>query len=630
MYILSSIVFFCVISSGCAVGVSFFERNYEESLPISCSLIVLILFCFGLSGHLLSGFYFIIALSIVFFLASLFIIIKKSCINLFFKQLFTPAFFVFVLFFFIFVFCEKGMLLCGNDEFSHWGYIVKIMTFNDDLGTNPIYNASYPSYPPGMALFQYLFQKINWLITGQVFVESYLYTSYFVFFFSFILPFLYRIKIKDLLFLFISASIIFLYPLLFFSEIYSQINIDSFLGLMSCIGLAYIFLDRERDAFFSLRVLCIISILVLTKDAGLFFAIILAAVFSIDSIIFYFQNKKNSKKIFLFFLPLFSVMAVALPKFLWSYNIYKNEAHVSFPGKVDLIDFFSVLIRRNHTYRQDVWEDFFRTFLSSGIKIGNSGIVVTYLILFLTLLIFVGLLSSFVAKQYDIPKYKQKLFLAALIFQSLAYIIGIAISYMYKFSEYEASILASYNRYISVIFLGIWTMVVLLIIYAIHKLSNKKNLYAAAALFVLLTLVPVNFAYDFILKEHVVSNNTSRSDYQSLCDAINSTEEGSRVRLISQARENYDYLTIRFCTYPHYIGTPQSIGMPFFDGDIWTVPVTAEEFWLDLYNNYDYLAIYNVNEYFIETYGHLFESISDISPNSLYKVNKENMVIEKI
>lgn len=73
-----------------------------------------------------------------------------------------------------------------------------------------------------------------------------------------------------------------------------------------------------------------------------------------------------------------------------------------------------------------------------------------------------------------------------------------------------------------------------------------------------------------------------------------------------------------------------SIGEAFYDGDIWTQNVQPEKWDEDVLNNYDYVAVFHANDYFIQNYGDIFGNKSDISDNSLFKVNRQSKCLERV
>ncbi len=190
---------FMLLASGSVFGVSFFEKKFEEVLPITCMGISGILFIFGMFGMLKIGFWLIFAALIALVLISLLnTIIKKDFLQ-FVKGFFTPAFFIFSFLFFIICLCNRGKLAAHTDEFSHWVDSVKTMFLLDDFITNENSHSLFKSYPPIMALFQYFFQRVNALIfRSNDFVEEKVYVAYQVFVVSLILPFFKMLNTKEL------------------------------------------------------------------------------------------------------------------------------------------------------------------------------------------------------------------------------------------------------------------------------------------------------------------------------------------------------------------------------------------------------------------------------------------------
>ena len=71
-----------------------------------------------------------------------------------------------------------------------------------------------------------------------------------------------------------------------------------------------------------------------------------------------------------------------------------------------------------------------------------------------------------------------------------------------------------------------------------------------------------------------------------------------------------------------------SFGPPFYEGDIWSKDISVSDFKRILLENYDYLALYHLNEYFIETYADLFENKGDIQEGCLYRIDKATGIME--
>lgn len=126
-----------------------------------------------------------------------------------------------------------------------------------------------------------------------------------------------------------------------------------------------------------------------------------------------------------------------------------------------------------------------------------------------------------------------------------------------------------------------------------------------------------------------------RSELDELKNIIHEHCDGDdKIYYISQESSGYDFYATRFNARPNWVAVNDfagwSLGGPFYDGDIWYISISADELMQQLVEGeYNYLAIYQANDYFIENYADLFESPAEIQDNSLYHVNKEAGVLER-
>lgn len=92
--------------------------------------------------------------------------------------------------FIAFSYFNWGNVAHSWDEMSHWMTAVKSMSYIDDFLTNPDSKAYFKSCPPAMALLQYFFQKVYFMVSGgNIFNEWRMYLVYQMFTLSMIFPF---------------------------------------------------------------------------------------------------------------------------------------------------------------------------------------------------------------------------------------------------------------------------------------------------------------------------------------------------------------------------------------------------------------------------------------------------------
>ncbi len=405
---MAALVLLLTVSSGSFFCCARTGKRYEEILPLTCMGIVLILFLFGLLGLLKLGVYAVLALAAALYAGGGYFIWRhkrKEAGGAFLAGMLTPGSVLFVCMFLAFWLLNQGRLASEWDEFSHWMDTAKILTTLDDFGTNPAAFASFPSYPPGMSLFQYFFQKIYLLFHPQaVFNEGLAFAAFQVLFFSVLFPFFKELSFRQPLRLMLTCGVVFLFPLLFFQNIYASVQIDSFLGVLSGAGLAAAFLERKWDWSGSLYVWMLCAVLVLAKASGLLFAVVLAAAYAVSLLWRDSREPAPRKRGRNLLLCGGAALSVALPKLLWTYEVKSAGARMSFTGKVDLARLWQVLMGRDGSYLATVLENWKNAWGSSAIAFGHTGLEGSVSYLMLVVLLTLACLLLWISYVSHAPK----------------------------------------------------------------------------------------------------------------------------------------------------------------------------------------------------------------------------------
>lgn len=211
-------LFFVVLLSGSVFAAARFGRRFEEILPVTCMGIVLTLFLFGAVGFLGAGVYAVLLAAVCFWAYGLLRGVKGGGKQLI-KGMFTPGFVVFCALFALLMLGDYAMLSTGWDDFSHWQLCVRKMMILDDFAANPASGIYYQSYPPAMALFQYFFQKLRFLLDGGAeFSEWRLFLAYQVLMIVPAMPFFRGMSLPKAA---LAGACLFVLPLLFIGETYS-------------------------------------------------------------------------------------------------------------------------------------------------------------------------------------------------------------------------------------------------------------------------------------------------------------------------------------------------------------------------------------------------------------------------
>lgn len=622
MQALTIILFLLIITSGSVFSIVFLNRKFEELLPITCSSIVIILYLFGYFEILKYGVTVVCVVSLVLYVLSIVKIIKNKTYTVFIKNLLTPGFLVFNLLVVIFLITMTGKVFDGFDEFSHWGDVVKAMTTIDDFATNHHSRSIFKSYPPAMSLFQYFIEKINTFIIGDIFSEWLCYFSYYIFAVSFLMPVCRKMNFKKWFTPFTMVGLIILVSYTFYIVCFSSIYIDQFLSFLICAGALSLLFD-DNDLVSYINIICICFVLTLAKDTGLLFAGFLVVAYMAKRIVNGGFSRKN------IILSLVSTLSIIIPKLTWNNCIVRNAVTVMFSEKIDFVDLFNVLAGKTDSYRSEVLDNYIYAIVNRGITVGLTTFKVSYVVMGLLAISLVILLSIHSVKNFDVKKNNAIISSLYICLSLIIFVLGLSVIYMYKFSQTEALYLASFDRYINIVYLGIWLYVMTFALLTANELKSEKIACVVLAV-IMIIWCPLKTIYAWGLRRNVQAALDVREPYNELADKLNKVADGNaKVFYVGQGTTGYERLVFKFLIRPNYQkNSVYNLGIETSEDDAYNWQMTAKE-WMDLLKEeYDYVAIYCVDDYFEETYVSLFESSDAIKENSVYSIDKaKNMLI---
>ncbi|MEZ4628827.1 MAG: hypothetical protein R2912_12365, partial [Eubacteriales bacterium] len=489
-------------------------------MPLTIMGIILLLFLFGVFGLLGAGTVFLLILSAGMYLLSIIRTIQKRSFKPFLSNTFTPAFFGFAAMFALLTVLNYGKLASDWDEFSHWADIVKVMTTLNDFGSNPNSNSMFASYPPAMALFQYLLQKINLLLQpGAAFSEWRLYFSYQILFLSLLFPFFSSLRFKRPVQALLVAITVCISPLLFSPDVFTMLYIDPFLGIVSGASLAMIFAWPKKDWFYRTYIFFSASILVLSKESGMLFALFITAAFLIDEWFFRHAGANNPQATRRLRTPIllsvFAVLSVLLPKLLWALVLRRDGITPSISSGVTLEGLMEAVIHQNPPYRLQVVYEFFGAFFTQGVSLGETGIRLFFPVLSVTMPALLYLLYR--AHHGDeCENGFRRLFFWLMIGMLAFYTAGLCLIYMFHFSEFEALRLASFQRYLMVVFQSLWMLCVLSAVLLLQKKPDSMRRIVAFLVCIVFLATPWKAAATFMGRLSVSESVATREPYDQL------------------------------------------------------------------------------------------------------------------
>ena len=500
------------------------------------------------------------------------------------------------------------------------------MTRLNDFATNPAANAMFASYPPGMALFQYLLQRLFVLTNGAGdFCEWRCYYAYHVLLIGSCFPFLKRNgKIHQSLLVLVTF---FLLPTAFYMAYY-DLSIEIAIAVLTGSALARILLEREQDVAYSAYIFLSCAVVALLKDAGLLFAVFIGFSYVIDLL---FRHKTGfmeivndaKRQVGIVKSILLTICSVAVPKLVWNIQLKITDTQLKFPQTVSIKTLLMVLIGRDESYRQGVMRSFIKALFQRSVLIdspwSSSPLVqpawkASYLCLALIFIMVLFALNkvycSYVVhgSEKDESDYlRRKILTVIYTLLAAVYIIGIGAAYISNFSQHEAEILAAFSRYVQLPFLIFYIIIMLYLIKIGFCMRKWTSLICAGVCVTALCISPKIYVINYVDRTYVEQSYTRRQKYENLGNIIkNHCTADDRVCFIDQYSWLYPYVTIKFDVRPIDLGLVGNWSSWFLtEGYLQDNP----EQLLDVLNeNYDYLAIYQVDEYLVNTYSELFDS----------------------
>ena len=597
-----------------------YNKRIEDIIPMTLFFVVLIIYIAGLFKVLKLGIYINIIISIILLVLS-FIELKKNQNKI--KEIFSPSLLFWILIFIISYVFYEGRMLVEWDEFTHWGDVVKMMYNENIFNTDPLSISVAKAYPPALSIFQYFFQVIN-----RGYQEHYLFIAYQIFSYSLFLPFIKNIKWNELHKIIMIILIMILSPIIVFNNFYGSIYADALLGMMFAFVLATIYISKEYNNFTLIKVGLSLFVLTLLKDIGAFFSFICFGVITYDL----FINKKNflnlksinknkirqlAKNMY----PSVLIFIIIICAYVsWKLNIILNIDTINSENIISAKSIINAILNVENSYLNRVVLNYVGTF-------SNLDVIVKYTIIEFSSILLLFLL---LIHKEEKDKYRSRSIITLLFIGEVLYAVVLLLLYMRMFSEYEATRLASFHRYFGIYLNAILFFVIYLIFYK-NEENNKIGIKLILLFIFVITTSNVSSFVNSIYNNKINIQNTItfRQPYIDLANGvINKVGENTKYKIyvVAQNSSGIEKWILRYELRNFLSGYNDnhawSVGEKYNNEDIWTVNYSKSEFEDILYNNYDYIYFYSVDQQFIEQYGEIFYD-NDIKNNKLYKIDKD-------
>ena len=598
------------------------------SLPTAVFGITAVLYTFGIFNLLLVGFWVVLAVIALATLVSIALLVKDKELVTHLKSLFSPGLAIFVSLALFSFLLTRGMQLSNWDEFSHWGTIVKATFLFDAVGPyNPV-ELGFRSYPPSLSLFEYFVTKL-----GGAWLEGNIFWAYQLIIWSLFTPFLAQLTWRRWGQLFVIVPLVFIAPLAFFNALTVTL-IDPLLGMLFGYALAIAYVGNILQWRLALHVVLAIFMLTLAKDAGTFMAALVVLLYIVRLL----GAKKTSPEEWTWkgFAILGSIPTLSLlaSNQSWSALVRARVEAPAFSSPIDFGAFIGALRGEGPAYWQEILSTF--GFGISNYPINNDGaLAIPQLQLFVLFAIVLAiaewLVSRRMGRRFGFAS------IGTVIIGAIVYTYGLLVLYLFRFGEYEAVRLASYERYLGTYWAGIALFVALITIWLVAgsvssqaTTGSKKSTEGVAELVVagvivlgLFVLSPVQKLGEFFANPHGYSSQV-RAPFEPVLEQAEKAgiQPGDKVWIIAQHTTGFEYWVMRYSLMENETNASNwSLGSKADENDVWTLEKSASE-WAQELTDYDYVVILNTAGSFDKEFGELFENPADLSSSAVFAVDK--------
>lgn len=661
----SSLLYLMV--SGLAGTAIFDRRKWGSALPFSLMLHVSAIIISGLIFHdLRFGLWGVI---IVYFA----IVVKsfRNDIKGLIQTIISLDVILFCIWYSVLFFLNTSQIFKEWDELGHWGPYIKEMYRMNDFYFRSDRTFGHKDYVPYITTFEYVLCKVTRICDEHMIFQG-AQTIMGSIFWPLLGESLGRIKRKRTA---IFASIIcFLFAIIalilirvettfsYFHCIYADLPLGLFLGFgiaQICYGKENLKSNKSAITMIVKLSLILLSIM-MTKMVGIVFVPVCLLMIWIIVL----KGERLIKKI------LVVVLQAGMPFLIWS--AYRSQTAASY-GKVGGQTFkgalsgIITLVGKGYQedYQEVVKSNYVEALLRSKPLIGNLSYI-SLIILGFILFVSVLALSFFgfyrivisaktevnersktfviaVAKnsKFDVDPVSQNIYIKSAWLTICALLTGIYyalcmyIMYEVSFSEYEALKLASYNRYMGTYIAAIAVMFMYMLMELNIETVNcdvlglKRNTMIAVSLILLCVILGFDISSTLLQKEY---NGFFNAEAKASIKYREFKRKAEEIRVYLNDDDNSIFYVEQDGTggdwiyYNYFLMDKASIStwksvktdeIKKYEGDVWSQLMTLEEF-KEMVDDYEYVYIDSLDEYFVDDYGSLFDK--EPKKDRLYKV----------
>ena len=652
------------------------QFKMEQSLFLAVCAVIIFLFIFGIAGYLGVGYFFILALSFAGFAASLVLLFfsKKRRGKFTVKSYLTPGVVVFILTNAIYYYFMRGNIMAITDAAAHWGYATKWM-----YETDKIYKGVQTLSVPLLNYF---------VIKTAGYNESYFFLGRWMFMWAAIILPMSNIKwdkwYKALLYA------VMVYMLLGVIDPEPKMFMDLPMGVFAGALCAMLAVMHNKSKTILVAAVGTIVLSNVKNGLGLVLALFVAG-FAV--VIYLFDKKESEEKRLPYFIGIF-IPALALAELFRRVTHEIKVEYDLEPGAAIPLNYQEIISKLTQKstllllIASVVAFTFFVFLIVKKNRQGKkTGIIykatISVMCLFIGLTIYkiysgffsslsyddqviliryweaynikgyfgwqmrnlFGILIAFSAicgflclkKEYISSMWAQSVYMIVCV---IFYAFALILAYLAVFCEMEAQGYAAMHRYIgsSIVFVAMWITGYIVLTDGIWQ-EEKRQLIAAFILLAFLSreTPAIGTVYNYGLRGEAGVHRSVMANGEYI---KSHTEPDSKIYFISQDYDKATYLDswssnawIRYEIVPRYLNWVfWSLGDSFNDVDPSTINIDSEGFKdILLSQGYDYVYLFDADDYFWDNYGNLFAAGAKGEENVLYRVTSaEDYLLEPV
>ena len=387
-------------------------------------------------------------------------------------------------------------------------------------------------------------------------------------------------------------------------------------------GFAAVSLAKKKDWIYTAYVSMLCATLTLAKDVGIYLALFIAIYFAIDRItnaeVSTFE--KNVKGVLRFSgLALLPMVALIVVKMLWKLELAITDTYQKFSTPFDFAGTIATIRGNGTDFQTTVYNNFksaitYRYVYFERMGLNYTSIMVLMAVAFIVLHV----------KLYQRKALGKTSSIAGAAIPSVAiifYILSMFPLYISRFSEEEATNLASFDRYCGIMFLTGTLLLCWLVRDFICDISKKQIMLVVALVATLLVFHSRSEQVGYYTSRKLVEDSVNyRQGVNILAGKINSnTPEDAFILLIGKDTDSVYHSILATISKPRSFSFSSIYFPEWSDANGLSVDDMKEI----LASNYDYVAVYNITDNLMDNYSGLFENTNEISELMLYGVNKE-------